>query len=103
MIKMMERDKRKRNSPMFKELMKGRPDITPKMQRALEVFNVLCRGRKYVGQYASPLPLTESSIIKYIETHGVTCYEADILVSIILSLDNSYLEAEAARRKLEAR
>lgn len=102
MIKMMERDKRKRNSPMFKELMKGRPNITPKMQIAMNAFNAISRGRRYTGQYASPLPLTEYDVIDYIKLHGCNSYESDILVSIILAVDNEWLTLEAAKRKAEA-
>jgi hypothetical protein len=102
MLEMMSRDKRKRNSPMFKALLKDKPSITPKMQMALNAFNSISRSRKYTGQYASPLPLTEHDVIENINLNGCCSYEPDIMISIILALDNEFLTIEAAKRKSEA-
>lgn len=102
MIAMMMRDKRKRNSPMLKQLLKSKPNVNAKQQQAMNAFNSISRGRRYTGQAATPLPLTESDVIEYVSVHGITCYESDILTNIILALDNEYLTLEAARRKAEA-
>ena len=102
MIQMMQKDKRKRNSPMLKQLLASKPKLNHKMQIAMNAFNAISRGRRYTGQYASPLPLTEYDVIDYIKLHGCNSYESDILVSIILAVDNEWLTLEAAKRKAEA-
>ena len=101
MIEQLQKDPRKKNSPILKQLLLGRPKLNYKMQLALNAFNVISRSRNYVGQMASPCPLSECDIIKYIELHGVTCYEPDIFMEIIISLDNEWLRIEADRRKRE--
>lgn len=103
MIEAMQRDKRKRNSPMLKQLLSSKPKINHKMQLAMNTFNTISRSRKYTGQYASPLPLTEQDVIEYIGLHGCNSYESDILINIILALDNEWLTLESARRKSEAK
>jgi len=103
MIAMMQRDKRKRKSPMLKALLESKPSVTAKMQQAMNAFNSISRGRGYTGQYATALPLTEKDVISHISIHGSTCYESDILVNIILALDNEWLTLEAARKKAEAK
>ncbi|MBL4795847.1 MAG: hypothetical protein JKY50_00380 [Oleispira sp.] len=100
---MMQRDKRKRKSPMLKELLKSKPNVKPRMQQAMNVFNSISRGRQYTGQTSSPLPLTEHDVMSYISIHGLTCYEGDILINIILALDNEWLTLDSARRKAEAK
>ena len=102
MIAMMQRDKRKRKSPMLKALLESKPHVTARMQQAMNAFNSISRSRKYTGQYSSPLPLTEHDVIEYISVHGCNSYESDILISIILALDNEFLALDAARRKAEA-
>ena len=101
MIESMQSDSRKRNSPMLKELLKSKPNITAKMQLAMNSFNTISRARRYTGQYALPLPLTETDVMDYISLHGCTSYESDILINIILALDNEYLTLESAKRKAE--
>jgi len=88
---------------MLKELLKSKPRVTAKMQQAMNVFNSVSRGRKYAGQYVSALPLTEFDIMQYINIHGSSAYEPDILINIILALDNEWLTLEAARRKAESK
>jgi hypothetical protein len=102
MIQAMQRDKRKRNSPMLKELLKSKPSVNAKMQIAMNAFNTISRSRKYTGQYASPLPLTESDVMEHVNLHGCSGYESDIMINIILALDNEWLTLESARRKAEA-
>ena len=102
MIAMMQRDSRKRNSPMLKALLESKPNVTNKMQHAMNAFNSISRSRKYTGQYSSPLPLTEHDVMDYIRVHGCNSYESDILINIILALDNEFLTLDAARRKAEA-
>lgn len=101
MIEQLQKDPRKRNSPILKNLIAGKPRLNGKMQEALKAFNTIGRVRNYVGQTASPCPLSECDILKYIELHGVTCYEPDIFLEIILSLDNEWLKIDAERRKRE--
>lgn len=103
MITMMQRDKRKRNSPMLKELLKSKPNVNAKMQMAMNAFNSISRSRKYTGQTSSPLPLTEHDVMSYISIHGCDCYENDILINIILALDNEFLTLDSARKKAEAK
>lgn len=103
MIAMMQRDKRKRNSPMLKELLKSKPNVKPRMQQALNAFSSIGRSRKYTGQSSSPLPLTENDVLSYISVHGCNCYESDILINIILALDNEWLTLDSARRTAEAK
>lgn len=103
MIENMQRDPRKRKSPMLKELLKSKPRMNVKMQLAMNSFNSVARNRRYTGQTASPLPLTERDVIDYIELHGCNTYEPDIMINIILALDNEWLTIEAARRKAEAK
>ena len=102
MIEMMQRDKRKRKSPMLKTLLESKPNVTAKMQGAMNAFNSISRSRKYTGQYSSPLPLTEHDVIEHIQLNGCNSYESDIMINIILALDNEYLTIEAAKRKAEA-
>lgn len=102
MIEMMQRDPRKRKSPMLKELLKSKPRMNVKMQLAMNSFNSIARNRKYTGQTALPLPLNERDVIEHIKLHGCNTYEPDILINIILSLDNEWLTLETARRKAEA-
>ena len=103
MVSMMQRDKRKRNSPMLKELLKSKPNVNAKMQQAMNIFNSISRGRKYTGQSSSPLPLTEHDVMSYISIHGCSSYENDILVNIIIALDNEFLTLDSARRISEAK
>lgn len=98
----MQRDRRKRNSPMLKQLLRSKPSVTDKMQLAMNSFNTISRARRYTGQCASPLPLTEQDVIEHIILHGCNSYEPDILINIILALDNEWLKLETARRKAEA-
>ncbi|MDB4352478.1 hypothetical protein OAA60_03495 [Porticoccaceae bacterium] len=102
MIAMMQRDKRKRKSLMLKTLLASKPNVTAKQQQAMNTFNAISRSRKYTGQYASPLPLTEHDVIQHIQLHGCNCFESDIMINIILALDNEFLTLDAARRKAEA-
>ena len=102
MIEMMQRDKRKRKSPMLKTLLESKPNITAKMQQAMNSFNSISRSRKYTGKYASPLPLTEHDVMQHIKLNGCNSYEPDIMISIILALDNEFLTIEAVKRKAEA-
>ena len=103
MIEAMQRDSRKRNSPMLKELLKSKPKVNAKMQQCMNSFNTISRGRRYTGQYASPLPLTEADVIEHISLHGCTSYESDIMINIILAIDNEWLTLESARRKAEVK
>lgn len=102
MIEQLQRDPRKRKSPMLKQLIEARPNLTPKMNMALSAFNSISRRRGYAGQYATPLPISEDDVISYINTHGCDCYESDILINIIITLDNEWLKLDAERRKRES-
>lgn len=102
MVEAMQKDRRKRNSPMLKQLLESKPRLNTKMQLAMNSFNSIGRSRKYTGQSALPLPLTESDVIEHIKLYGCNSYEADILINIILALDNEWLKLETARRKSEA-
>jgi len=103
MITAMQKDRRKRNSPMLKQLLESKPSVTNKMQLAMNSFNTISRSRRYTGQMASPLPLTEQDVIEHISIHGCKSYEPDIIIDIILALDNEWLTIETARRKAEAK
>lgn len=88
---------------MLTHLRKAKPKVTPKQQEALNIFNTVSRNRRYTGQMASPLPLTENDIVQYLDLHGCNCYERDIIINIVLALDNEWLSLESARRKREAK
>ena len=96
---MMERDPRKKKSPLYKQLSASKPKMTPELREVLNAYHTISRGRKYAGQYASPCPLTEKDVLEYISLHGACGYESDILINIVLNLDNHYLELDAKRRK----
>lgn len=87
---------------MLKELIKSKPKVNARMRQAMNIFNTVSRNRKYAGQYAAPLPLTEIDVVSHIDLHGNECFESDILINIILALDNEYLKLESAKRKAEA-
>ena len=103
MITQLQQDPRRRKGKLITELLKSKPRVNNKMRQALNAFNSVSRKRRYTGQMASPLPLTDADVVEHINVHGCNSYEPDILINIILALDNKYLELESERRKREAK